>query len=199
MFGGTFDPIHKAHVDIGRAAVTQAYLDRLLFVVAGDPPHKRDATYAPAEDRFRMVEAALAEETGMEASRIELDRNGPSYTADTLSLLHEQHPHAKLFLVLGMDALADLPHWRGPERILSLARLLVVPRPGEWNVPQAVRGHFDMLRFEQTEISSTEVRRRIVAGEPIEPFLPPAVFRLIEGKGIYRSCPVDAAGGEDHA
>ena len=199
VFGGTFDPIHNAHLEIGRAAVAQANLDCLLFVVAGEPPHKRDATFASAEDRFSLVEAALANEPGMEASRLELDRDGPSYTADTLGLLHEQHPHAQLFLVLGMDALIDLPRWRDPEWILSCARLLVVPRPGDWDIPAAVHGHFDMLRFQQTEISSTEVRRRIVAGESLDPILPSAVYQMIEQKRIYRSCPVDAPGDQANA
>lgn len=199
MFGGTFDPIHNAHLDIGRAAVEQANLDRLLFVVAGEPPHKRDATFAPAEDRFHLVEAALANEPHMEASRIELDRDGPSYTVETLGQLNELHPEASLFLVLGMDALIDLPCWRDSNRILSLARLLVVPRPGNWVIPSLVRGFFDMLQFDQTEISSTEVRRRIVAGESLAPILPLAVHRLIEQKGIYRSCPVDATGDEANA
>jgi nicotinate-nucleotide adenylyltransferase len=199
VFGGTFDPVHNAHLEIGRAAVAQANLDRLLFVVAGQPPHKRDATFAPAEDRYRLVEAALADEPHMEPSRIELDRNGPSYTADTLSFLNGQFPKAALFLVLGMDALIDLPRWRDPNRILTLARLLVVPRPGDWNVPDAVRGHYDMLHFAQTDVSSTDVRRRIAEGAPLSHLLPPAVCELIERTGIYRTCPVDVAGEDDHA
>ncbi|GMV95430.1 MAG: putative nicotinate-nucleotide adenylyltransferase [Candidatus Hydrogenedentota bacterium] len=192
VFGGTFDPIHNAHLDIGRAAVAQAGLDRLLFVVAGEPPHKRDATFAPAEDRYRLVEAALEGEAHMEASRIELDRSGPSYTTDTLSQLHEQYPEADLFLVLGMDALIDLPRWRHPKRILDLAELLVVPRPGEWEIPDAVKGRFHMLEFARTDISSTEVRRRIADGESLEGLVPPAVANLIVESGVYRSGPVDA-------
>lgn len=199
MFGGTFDPIHNAHIEIGRAAVSQAKLDRLLFVVAGKPPHKRHATFAPAEDRFRMVEAALEDEPHMESSRIELNRDGPSYTADTLTFLHEQDPDAKLFLIMGMDALVDLPGWRDPDRISSLARLLVVPRPGNWDIPPAVQGHYDLLQFERTDISSTEVRRRIANGEPVDSILPPNVCRLIEESGVYRSCPVDTAGDEANA
>jgi nicotinate-nucleotide adenylyltransferase len=194
VFGGTFDPIHNTHLNIARTALTQASLDRLLFVVAGTPPHKRHATIASPEDRFAMVEAAVADESGMEASRIELDRPGPSFTVDTLALLHDQFPDAALYLVLGMDALIDLPKWRAPERIKFLARLLVVPRPGEWDIPDSMNGHYEMLDFCETEISSTEIRRRIVAGKPLDEFLPAAVSRLIREKGIYRSCPLDVGG-----
>lgn len=194
VFGGTFDPIHKTHLDIGRAAVKQASLDRLLFVVAADPPHKRHATFATPEDRYALVEAALAEEPDMAASRVELDRPGPSYTADTLLLLKSQHPDATFFLVVGMDALIDLPRWRSPSRILSLAHLLVVPRPGQWDIPASVEGHYELLDFLRTEVSSTEVRRRIAAGEPLDDLLPPAVARLIEERGIYRSGAAEIAG-----
>lgn len=192
VFGGTFDPIHNAHLEIGRAAVAQAKLDRLLFVVAGEPPHKRDATFAPAEDRYRFVEAALEGEVHMEASRVELDRSGPSYTADTLSLLNEKYPDAHLFLVLGMDALIDLPRWRQPKRILELAELLVVPRPGEWEIPDAVKGRYQTLEFARTDISSTEVRRRIADGEALDGLVPPAVANLIAECGVYRADPMDA-------
>ncbi len=193
VFGGTFDPIHAAHLEIGRAAVAQANLDRLLFVVAGEPPHKRDATFAAAEERYRLVETAVASESKMEASRIELDREGPSYTADTLDALHNEFPQAGLYLVLGMDALIDLPRWRDPERILERAHLLVVPRPGDWEVPDAVRGHYDVLQFEPTEISSTEVRRRIVDGDPLASTLPPAVREIIERDGVYRFVPGESS------
>ncbi len=181
-------------MNIARAALRQASLDRLLFVVAGTPPHKRHATTASPEDRFALVEAAVADEPQMEPSRIELDRPGPSFTVDTLALLQEQFPGVELYLVLGMDALIDLPKWRSPERIVSLAQLLVVPRPGEWKVPDSMTGRYAMLDFSETEVSSTEIRRRIVAGESLDEFLPDAVSRLIRERGIYRGWPPDAGG-----
>lgn len=194
VFGGTFDPIHNAHIDIGRAALAQARLDCVLFVVAGVPPHKQDQTDASAEDRYAIVEAALASEPGMEPSHVELDRDGVSYTADTLETLHAQHPGAQLFLIIGMDSLIDLPRWREPERILKLARLLVVPRPGEWHAPEELAGTYDALDFTPVDVSSTDVRARIASGQGLDGALPDAAVKLIREKGLYGSTSTNSAG-----
>lgn len=188
VFGGTFDPIHNTHLAIARAARDQANLDLVLFVVSADPPHKRGAMLAPPEDRLALVRVALRNEASMEASRIELDRSGPSYTADTLEEVQAQYPKASLYLIIGMDSLIDLPKWRTPERILKLAHLLVVPRSGRREVPASLAGRYLMLAFEETEDSSTEVRRRIAAGEPCDDLLPRAVIDLIQERGLYREC-----------
>ncbi|MCC6695900.1 MAG: nicotinate-nucleotide adenylyltransferase [Candidatus Hydrogenedentes bacterium] len=199
VFGGTFDPIHNTHLDVARAAIEQASLDRVLFVVAGNPPHKHNATFASAEDRFALVSAAVASEPRMEASRIEIDRPGPSFTADTLAALKEAFPDSALSLIIGMDALVDLPRWRAPKRILSLARILVVPRPGNWLIPDAVKGHYDVLTFTSSDVSSTEIRRRIAVGESVDALLPPAVLRYIEDRGIYNACVPEASGDSPDA
>ncbi|MEA3366078.1 MAG: nicotinate (nicotinamide) nucleotide adenylyltransferase, partial [Candidatus Hydrogenedentes bacterium] len=137
VLGGTFDPIHKAHIRIAKAALNQARLDKVLFVVAAHPPHKsRRKLHATSEERFAMVQAALADEPAMEPSRIELDRDGPSYTAETLAILEEHYRGAKLFLILGLDSLVDMPHWHHPEMILAKADLLVAPRPGKYTIPR---------------------------------------------------------------
>lgn len=195
VFGGTFDPIHNTHIAIARAAREQANLDLVLFVVSANPPHKRGATLAPPEDRLALVRAALAGEAGMEASRIELDRSGPSYTADTLAELQARYPSASLYLIIGMDSLIDLPKWKSPERILGLAHLLVVPRPGRRQVPASLAGRYSMLAFEEAEDSSTEVRSRIAAGEPCDDLLPRAVIDLIQERGLYRECITHTARG----
>jgi nicotinate-nucleotide adenylyltransferase len=195
VFGGTFDPVHNTHLAIARAAREQAKLDMVLFVVSANPPHKRGATFASAEDRVALVEAAVGRGPGMVSSRIELDRGGPSYTADTLETLHEQHPHAELFLIIGMDSLIDLPKWRSPDRILELAHLLVVPRPGEADVPELVRGRYTMFAFSETDVSSTEIRARIESGDPCADLLPPAVSTIIRERGLYRECTEHTARG----
>lgn len=187
VFGGTFDPIHNAHIEIGRAARDQVRLDRVLFVVAHVPPHKQNQTDAAPEDRYAIVEAALASEPGMEPSHIELDRDGVSYTADTLRTLHEQYPDAELFLIIGMDSLIDLPRWRDPDRILQLAKLLVVPRPGEWHAPPELEGKFQLLDFEPVDVSSTEVRARIESGGDLDGALPASAAKFIRKKGLYGS------------
>ncbi|MBI4556932.1 MAG: nicotinate-nucleotide adenylyltransferase [Candidatus Hydrogenedentes bacterium] len=191
VFGGTFDPIHCAHLEIARTAVREAALDRVLFVVSACPPHKRmRSPIAKVEDRYAMVRAAVKDELKMEASCLEIDRPGPSYTVETLETLRALHPDAQLFLILGMDSLVDLPHWKHPQRILELARLLVVRRPGTWNIPESVKGHFELLSLRETTLSSTEVRRRVSAGEDVREMLPAAVEQLIREKNIYEVGPV---------
>ena len=129
VFGGTFDPIHAGHLAIARAAREQARLDKVLFVIAAAPPHKPGDSITPAETRVAMTAAAIAGVPGFELSRIELDRPGPSYTADTLNLLHEEMPEAQLFFIVGYDSALDLPKWRRPEEIVGAATLLIAPRP----------------------------------------------------------------------
>ena len=187
VLGGTFDPVHNAHLAIAHAALREARLDRVLLVVAARPPHKEKGSHASAADRFAMAQAAAADEPGVEASRLELDRAGPSYTADTLRELAQAHPGARLFLIVGQDSLTDLPGWRESEAILDMARILAAPRAGEPDPPPAVAGKFDMLSLAATPISSTEVRGRIARGEDVGDLVPPRVAALIHERGIYNA------------
>ena len=187
VYGGTFDPVHNAHLSIARAAMEHANLDRLLFVVSARPPHKRRGPYATAEQRYAMVEAALSGEPRMEASRLEMDRNGISYTDATLTELKRVHPHSALYLIIGLDSLIDLPRWKNMPTILELARLLVVPRPERRPVPTELDGRYDLLPFTKTRLSSTEIRRRVAAGDSIDDLAPPAVVALIRREGIYHA------------
>jgi nicotinate-nucleotide adenylyltransferase len=189
VFGGTFDPIHEAHLSIARAALAQARLDDVLFVVSAAPPHKRHAVHAPAEDRYAMVAAALAglNEPRFHASRVEIDRPGPSYTADTLRELQAQYPGATLYLIVGADALVDLPRWRDPEGILQRAKLLVMPRPGvELGEAPGLAGRYQLLQFEETPLSSTDVRARAASGAPLTGLVPDAAAAVLNTKGLYR-------------
>lgn len=195
VFGGTFDPVHNAHIAMARAAAEGADLDQVLFMVAARPPHKSGGTAASEEDRYDMVEAALADEPRMAASRLELEREGPSYTADTLRELHARHPDAELFLIIGMDSLVDLPKWREPDVILKLAQLLVIPRPGDWSVPEVLDGHYEIIPFVETPVSSTEVRDRLAAGESLDGLVPTEVQQLIEERGIYDTYTPSREGG----
>lgn len=188
IYGGTFDPVHRTHLAIARAARDFARLDRVLFVVAACPPHKQYDVFAGPEERFELVRAALADETGMEASRIELDRQGPSYTADTLALLQRENPGAEMFLIIGYDSLLDLPGWYNPQGVLSRARLLVAPRPGIIQpIPSQLNGCYDLLPFAETDVSSTEIRARLASGDAVGALLPGAVERLIREKGLYNA------------
>ncbi len=193
VFGGTFDPVHNTHLAIARAARDKAGLDRVWLVVSARPPHKSKGPVASPEDRYAMVEAAVADEPGIEPSRLELDREGPSYTMDTLAEVARMHKDAELYLILGHDALADFPQWRDPEGILARARLLVVPRPGGADTPEGIREHVDLLPFECNELSSTEVRERIMAGRSIDELVPAAAAKLIRERGIYNASTRDSA------
>jgi nicotinate-nucleotide adenylyltransferase len=186
VFGGTFDPVHQTHIDIATAARDQARLDLVLFVVASIPPHKRHEVEASAEDRFAMVEAALQKERGFEASRLELERVGPSYTVDTLMALREQYRNAALLLILGEDSLADFPRWHSPERILEYADLLIVPRPGsEAEIPPGILRHCHFLEFQERPVSSTEIRDRIRTGTAVDGIVPLGVQKIILERGLY--------------
>lgn len=188
IFGGTFDPIHNGHLQVARAALDSAQLDLVLFVVAARPPHKTGDTAAPPEQRFRLVECAVASEPQLETSRLELDREGPSYTVDTLKELHAQQPDVQWSLIIGLDSLVDLPGWKDPGGICARARLLVVPRSGdEFSVPNSLDGKYDMLPFEMIDVSSTEIRGRVSAGESISELVPPSVATMIDSEGYYHA------------
>lgn len=193
IFGGTFDPIHNIHLQIARAALEQAKLDRVLFMVSARPPHKRTRECASPEDRYAMAAAALVDEPGMEPSRIELDREGPSYTYVTLRQLRTRYPGAELYLILGVDALADLPKWQEPEAILRTSNILAVPRPGHHVIPPELDGHYRMLEFPEMPVSSTEVRQRIADGEPLDSLVPWGVRQYILEKDLYDVCTRDGS------
>jgi nicotinate-nucleotide adenylyltransferase len=188
VFGGTFDPIHNVHLNAARAALDQAGLDRVLFVVSARPPHKKDDTVAAPEQRLAMVRAAIADEPRFEASDIEFRREGPSYTHETLAEFAQIYPGGELFLIIGDDSFAEFPSWREPEAILAKAKLLVLPRPGKVRrAPESMAGHYEYLPFQLSDMSSTEIRRRITAGEPIAGLVPDAVEALIRDLRIYEA------------
>lgn len=187
IFGGTFDPIHNAHLEIARAALDAGKLDLVYFIVAARPPHKQTVTHAAPDDRLAMVRAAVEDDARLEASDLELVREGYSYTIDTIQEFQRRYPGAELFLIIGYDSLLDLPRWRRPDHIVECCRLLVAPRPRMVERPAAeLEGCYQILPFKETDLSSTEIRRRVAAGESIEGLVPPAVERIIREKGIYR-------------
>lgn len=181
IFGGTFDPVHVGHLAIAQAALDDAQLDRVVFVPARRSPLKTTGPAASEEDRYAMLQAAVASEPRFAVSRVELERPGPSFTVDTLEALKGQ---GDLFLILGSDALADLPKWRSPERIRALASLLVARRPGAPE-PEAGSGAraFDAPCL---DISSRELRARAKKGLSLRYLVPDDVWRHIERKGLYR-------------
>ena len=183
IFGGTFDPIHNAHLAAARAAAKACALDRVLFVPASYPPHKRGATAAGYEDRFRMVEIACQSDGAFEASRIE-EGGGSSYSIRTVERLRAQLPDDDLFFLIGADAFAEIRTWRRWKDVIRLVEFIVVSRPGhDYDTPEGARIH--RLEDVRIPVSSSEIRRRLAqGGEP--PELPPEVLDYIRRRGLYR-------------
>jgi nicotinate-nucleotide adenylyltransferase len=187
VFGGSFDPVHLAHLILAEQCREQARLDRVLFVLAPRPPHKLEKSITPYRHRREMLELAIAGYPAFQISDLERDRTGPSYTVDTLRELRQAQPGDEFFLIVGSDSLRDLPMWREPEGIAKLATLLVVerpdaPAPAELGVPFQVQRITSPL----VAISSTDIRQRVQAGRSIRYLTPRAVECYIETHGLYR-------------
>ncbi len=183
VFGGSFDPPHLAHLVIAEQARAQAGLDRVLWVPARRSPLKRSESLANEDRRLDMVRLAVEGHPDFEVWEGELRRPPPSWTVDTLEELKREHPDAELFLVIGGDSLESLPRWREPGRIRRLARLLVYPRSGSTPVDD---GGVTRLRVPLLELSSTEIRRRVAAGESIRYLVPDSVREYVDRHGLYR-------------
>ena len=187
LFGGTFDPPHVGHLVTAVNVRHALDLDMVILMVAGDPWQKsgsRDVT--SAEDRFAMVEAAVSDVEGLVAGRDEVDRGGPSYTADTLMGLAARHVGAQLFTIVGDDAAAGLATWTRVEQVVQRSQLVVVDRPG---VAVELPQQFNWLRVEspRLEVSSTDLRSRFSDARPLDYLVTGPVLHVIEQRGLYGS------------
>lgn len=195
IFGGTFDPPHIGHLILAAEAYYQLGLDRLLWVLTPEPPHKIGQPITPVSQRLLMLETALAENPTFEISRAEIDRPAPHYAVDTMHLLRQEYPEEKLYYVMGGDSLADLPSWRQPQAFLAACDGLgVMCRPGRQVDLAALEpllpglsGKVYFIEAPLLEISSRQLRRRLREGRPYRYYLSPAVYRLIRDKGFYCS------------
>ena len=186
VFGGTFDPVHAGHVQTAEAVHRALGLNRTLLVVANEPWQKEGTrSVTPAEDRFAMVEAAVSGHQGLEPSRLEIDRGGPSYTVDTVDELHRLYPGSDLFLVVGADVVPDLPTWRRPDELAASVVLVVVDRPGAGRVEPPPGWRAVSVPVPPFDVSSTELRSRLEAGEPVSGLVPESVIRCIRGRNLY--------------
>ena len=197
IFGGTFDPVHHGHLLTAQAAREQLGADEVLLVPAFVSPHKLDQQAATAADRLAMLRLATAGLPGFRIYTGELDRGGASYTADTLDLLHRDHPDTRLTLLIGADQLPKFHTWRRVRDILALAQIAVLGRPAasvSCAALQAALGPAEAQRLQDAvlptpllEISATDIRARVAAGQSIHFLVPPAVEAYIRGHGLYRT------------
>lgn len=186
VFGGTFDPPHVGHLVTAVNVRHSLQLDHVLLVVANIPWQKEGSRQiTPAADRLWLVEQAVRGVHGLEASSLELDRRGRSYTADTLAELHERRPGAELFTILGEDAAAGFLSWQRYDEVAARSTLVVVDRPG---VRAPLPGGFDWVHVEvpRLEVSSSDLRGRVLDGRPLEFLLSPAVLAGIKARHLYR-------------
>ncbi len=194
VFGGTFDPPHLAHLILAGEARAQLGLDRLLWVLTSIPPHKLGQQITPIEDRLKMLEIALSGEPAFEISRVDIDRPGPHFSADTMRLLHAANPGAVLVFLIGEDSLRDLRTWHEPAKLVAECdEIGVMRRPGvltdlsslEKEIPGlTARVHF--VDAPLLEIASNDIRRRVAEGRPFRYFVPQGVYEYILRKNLYR-------------
>ncbi len=194
VLGGTFDPPHFGHLRMAEAALTQLTLDEVLFAPVGVQPLKQEERSSTPEHRARMVELAIADHPHFTLSRADLDRPGPHYTVDLLTIIQQQHPGAALWFIMGEDSLSDLLRWREPARIIQLARLAILRRPGcqpDWpSLDRALpdlRAQIDWIEQAAIDISATDIRQRMQRDLPIDTLVPAEVIEFIRAQHLYQN------------
>jgi nicotinate-nucleotide adenylyltransferase len=186
IFGGTFDPPHVGHLVTAVNVRHELDLDRVLLVVNDQPWQKLGSRdISAAEDRYAMVAAAVGSVEGLEASRMEIDRGGMSYTADTLASLQAEDPDRSLFVILGSDAAAGLPSWERADEVRAGATIVVVDRPGARESTPPTGWSWVRVEVPRLEVSSTDLRARVAEGRPLDYLLTPDVIQTIEARGLY--------------
>ena len=196
IMGGTFDPIHHAHIALAECAKAQLSLDEVWFMPAGDPYLKHSRKVSSVADRATMTALAIAGHPGFRLSRLEMERSGETYTSETLTILHAQYPDVHFYFIVGSDSLYQLDRWHAPETILRLATLVAAEReyadrPRSFGaqvryLEECYGADVAVLPFEEMDISSTEIRARAARGEDITALVPAAVAAYIEAHQLYR-------------
>jgi nicotinate-nucleotide adenylyltransferase len=194
LFGGTFDPPHVGHLILSAEAGAQLGLDRLLWVLTRDPPHKQGLPITILEDRLAMVKLAIMDNPKFELSTLEIDRPGPHFALDTVNFVADQNPSAEIAYLMGGDSLRDLPAWHQPADLVSALRYIgVLRRPGDSidlpSLEKFIPGLTAKVRYLDApllDISAHEIRERVVHDRPFRYFLLPAVYDYIKEHNLYR-------------
>lgn len=192
VMGGTFDPIHYAHLVMAEEARSQFRLDRVLFIPAGQPPHKQDYRVSHAEHRYAMVLLSTGSNPFFDVSRVEIEREGPSYSVDTIRCLRDSYgPDTELYFIVGTDEALDLPNWHEAESLSKMVSFVTVPRPGfdiaelRTRLPASFYSKIEFLPMTPMDISSTEIRARVKAGRSIRYLVTTEVEAYICKHGLY--------------
>ncbi len=196
ILGGTFDPVHNAHLMIAGEALRRIELDEILFIPTSRTPLKEDAVITPVEHRLKMLELAVAGNPAFRLSGIEIDRAGISYTVDTIAALKQSlGDGSELYFITGLDSLVTLPQWKEPGRIIRMCRLVTVRRPG-YEVPDIDKLEKDIPGISESliilddpapDVSATDIRKRVAAGLSISHLVPIPVEQYIREKGLYKN------------
>ena len=194
LFGGTFDPPHLGHLILASEAYSQLELDRLLWILTPEPPHKQELSITSTEHRLAMVKLAIEGNPKFELSRVELDRPGPHYTLDTVELIAREYPDADVTPIIGGDSLRDLPKWNRPKELLQACHWVgVMRRPGEQenlevleNDLPGISSKVHYVDAPLLEIASREIRSRVSGGKPFQYYLHPAVYEYILENHLYQ-------------
>lgn len=191
IMGGTFDPVHYGHLVTAEEALVQFALDAVVFVPTGRPWMKERHDVSPAEDRYLMTVIATASNPRFQVSRIDIDREGPTYTVDTLRALTEEHADAELYFITGADAMLEIFEWKDPEEVLSLAHFIAATRPGYdltrfGSKTTGGQANVSLMSIPALAISSTDVRDRVREGRPIRYLVPEGVKSYVEKAELYR-------------
>jgi nicotinate-nucleotide adenylyltransferase len=194
VMGGTFDPIHHGHLVAASEVADRFGLDEVVFVPTGQPWQKAEREVSRAEDRYLMTVVATASNPRFSVSRVDIDRNGPTYTADTLADLHAAQPDAELFFITGADALAQILSWRRVDELFALAHFVGVTRPGyELGDDHLPAGAVSLVEVPAMAISSTDCRRRVSDGRPVWYLVPDGVVQYISKRRLYQAGQRDRA------
>lgn len=188
VFGGTFDPIHDGHLLLAERAREELKLDAVLFMPAYIPPHKSNGKrITPPRARLEMIRRAIEPNAAFHVTTLELDREGISYTVDSLETLHTHFPNARIVLLMGSDNARDFSSWKNPKRILELSDIAVWERPGSYYWPEIFPDYIaDRIRAPLVEISSTDIRNRVSNGATIRYMTSDPVVEYISEHGLYR-------------
>ncbi|HAV77095.1 MAG TPA: nicotinate (nicotinamide) nucleotide adenylyltransferase [Anaerolineae bacterium] len=194
LFGGTFDPPHLGHLILASEAYSQLKLDRLLWILTPEPPHKQELSITSIAHRLAMVKLAIEGNPTFEFSHVELDRPGPHYTLDTIQLISQQYPDAEITPIIGSDSLRDMPKWHRPRELLQACHWVgVMRRPGEQenldvleNDLPGISSKVHYVDAPLLEIASREIRSRIAEGKQFQYYLHPAVYEYIKENRLYQ-------------